>query len=225
MNAMIDPDERKKARVLVLSPHTDDGELGCGGTIAKLIMEECDLYYAAFSICEKSVPKGLPENILETEMTQATRMLGIKASNILIHRYPVREFPKYRQNILENLVTIKQQLDPDLVLLPSGHDIHQDHATIFQEGIRAFKHTNIAGYELPWNNLSFHATLFVCLEEQYISKKVAAIQKYKSQQKKPYTNEEFIKSLARIRGGQLGTSYAEAFEVTRWIVTPKNQIL
>ena len=52
-------------RVLVLAPHTDDGEFGCGGTIAKFIEEKTEVYYVAFSTAEKSVPKELPKNILE----------------------------------------------------------------------------------------------------------------------------------------------------------------
>ena len=50
--------------VLILAPHTDDGELGCGGTIAKLIEEGSEVYYAAFSVCETSVPEGYTINIL-----------------------------------------------------------------------------------------------------------------------------------------------------------------
>ncbi len=46
-----------KQKILVLAPHTDDGELGCGGTIVRLIDEGQDVYYVAFSICEESVPE------------------------------------------------------------------------------------------------------------------------------------------------------------------------
>ncbi len=53
--------------VLVLSPHTDDGEFGCGGTIAKMVEQGKKVYYVAFSTADESAPKGFPKNILEIE--------------------------------------------------------------------------------------------------------------------------------------------------------------
>ena len=145
-----------KKRVLVLAPHTDDGEFGCGGTIAKLIAQNAEVFYAAFSVCELSIPSHLPKNILETEVKNATRVLGIKNHNLKIFRYGVRKFEAFRQKILDELIFLRNEIEPDLVFMPSPHDIHQDHSTIVIEGIRAFKQVSILGYELPWNNLTFN---------------------------------------------------------------------
>ena len=82
----------KIKKVLILAPHTDDGEFGCGGTIAKLIEEGCEVYYMAFSVCEQSVPYGFKEDELERELMNATRELGIPESNVIIKRYEVRRF-------------------------------------------------------------------------------------------------------------------------------------
>ena len=87
-------------KILVLAPHTDDGELGCGGTISRFNREGATIYYVAFSICEESVPKGYPKNALEFEVAEATKILGIKEENLIIKYYPVRKFDSYRQNIL-----------------------------------------------------------------------------------------------------------------------------
>ena len=73
--------------ILILAPHTDDGELGCGATISKYIDEGKKVYYVAFSICEESVPEGYPENILETEVKKATKVLGIKQENLFIYKF------------------------------------------------------------------------------------------------------------------------------------------
>ena len=62
-------------RILVLAPHTDDGEFGCGGSIAKFINEGRQVYYVAFSTAEKSVPAGMPKDILKVEVKEATRLL------------------------------------------------------------------------------------------------------------------------------------------------------
>ena len=75
--------------VLVLAPHTDDGEFGCGGTISKLISEGKEVHYVAFSSCEKSVPKQFPKDILITEVKAATKKLGIREENLSILKYDV----------------------------------------------------------------------------------------------------------------------------------------
>ncbi|MEO7988838.1 MAG: PIG-L deacetylase family protein [Chryseolinea sp.] len=210
-------DITKFRNVLVLAPHTDDGELGAGGTIAKLIESQATVYYAAFSTAEKSVPDGFPKDILKTEVKNATFKLGIDSSNLLIYNYEVRKLNYVRQEILEKLIDLRKQIDPDLVLLPSLNDIHQDHSTVAQEGLRAFKQKTILGYELIWNNLTFSTSCFVKLDASHIEKKCQALKEYKSQQHRDYISEEFVRSLAKTRGVQIGSDYAEAFEVIRLI--------
>ncbi len=208
----------KFKNVFVLAPHTDDGELGAGGTIAKLIENGANVYYFAFSTAEESVPDGLPKDILKTEVVNATAKLGIKRENVIIYCYQVRKLNYARQDILEDLIKYKRKIVPDLVLMPSLHDIHQDHATIAQEGLRAFKNCTILGYELIWNNLTFNTTSFIKLDKKHIQHKCNALKEYKSQDGRAYMSEDFIFSLAKTRGVQIGTEYAESFEVLRWII-------
>ena len=195
----------KFKNVFVLAPHTDDGELGAGATIAKLIEEGANVYYFAFSTAEKSVPEGYPKDILKSE-------------NVIIYNYEVRKLNYARQEILEDLIKFRKNIFPDLVFMPSLKDIHQDHSTIAQEGLRAFKNTTILGYELIWNNLSFDTTSFVKLDKNHIQNKCDALKEYKSQGERDYMSEEFIFSLAQTRGVQIGTKYAESFEVIRWVI-------
>ena len=119
---------------------------------------------------------------------------------------------------MENLISHRKQLQPDLVLMPSLNDIHQDHSTIAEEGLRAFKNTTILGYELIWNNLTFNTTSFVKLDKKYIQAKCDALKEYKSQGERDYMSEDFIFSLAKTRGIQIGCKYAESFEVIRWVM-------
>ena len=201
--------------VLVLAPHTDDGELGLGGTINKLITEGKRVTYVAFSTAEESVPPGFPKDILKTEVRNATAKLGIKSENLIIYSYQVRKLNYVRQEILEELIKIRKREKYDLVFIPSLHDIHQDHTTIAQEGVRAFMNTTILGSELIWNNLSFDTQCFVRLQEDDIKAKIMALKEYHSQGKRDYLSDEFIYSLAKTRGVQVGSEYAEAFEVIR----------
>ena len=204
-------------RILVLAPHTDDGEFGCGGSIAKFIEEGAEIYYAAFSLCEESVPDGWPKDILEKELKRAIEVWGISNSNLLIYGYPVRRFAGHRQEILEDLVGLQRKLKPTVVFMPSFNDLHQDHHIIAQEGIRAFKKTTILAYEMPWNNLNFNTQCFIKIEYQDLKKKIQALSFYETQQHKAYMKPKFIESWAITRGVQCGAEYAEAFENIRRI--------
>jgi len=211
----------KTQKVLVLSPHTDDGEMGCGGTIARFIEEGKDVYYAALSVCEDSMPKNLPKDTLEKEVKKATNVLGIPKKNLFVYKHKVRSFPSIRQDILDNFIELREKIKPDLVFIPSLNDAHQDHEVVAKEALRAFKTTaSILCYEQPWNHLNFSTLAFIALEEKHIKKKWDALGCYQSQisQKRPYFTEEFIEGLARVRGTQISSEYAEAFEVLRWIL-------
>lgn len=208
----------KKKRIIVLAPHTDDGEFGCGGTIAKLIEEGHDVYYAAFSACQQSVLPQFPSDILITEVKEATNILGIKRENLILFDYDVRTFGYNRQSILDDLIKLRSDIQPDLIFMPERNDIHQDHKTIAEEGLRAFKFSSILSYELPWNNLTFTTSSFIHLSEPQIKTKIEALRAYQSQAHRPYSDEDFLRSLARTRGVQIGTRYAEAFDIVRWII-------
>lgn len=207
--------ENKK--ILVLAPHTDDGELGCGGLISKAVRQGAVVFYAAFSTADESVPPMFPSNQLEIEVKRATVIIGVKPENLFIYKHAVRKLNFVRQEILEDMIKLSLQINPDIVILPSRNDIHQDHSTVTAEGIRAFKNCSILGYELIWNNLSFATDYFCVLNEKDIEKKVEALAAYKTQEGKNYMSPDFIRSMAVVRGTQINSSYAEAFEVIRWI--------
>lgn len=205
-------------RILIMAPHTDDGEFGCGGSIARFIEEEKTIFYAAFSSAEVSVPPEFPSDSLVKEVKRAINVIGIKEENLIILDFEVRKFPEQRQEILDMMLKLKEDIKPDTIFLPSPNDTHQDHRTVYEEGFRAFKDTTMFGYELPWNNLSFNTEAFVLLREEHIDKKIVAISEYTSQKDRLYSKPDFIKGLAKTRGVQIGTNFAEAFEVVRFVL-------
>jgi N-acetylglucosamine malate deacetylase 1 len=209
---------RNPERVVVLGAHPDDAELGCGATLARLVEEGVEVYSTAFSWCEESVPEGFPRDILRSEMMNSARVLGVPEANLITFGFPVRKFPQYRQEILEEMVRMRKDIRPDLVLLPSNQDLHQDHATITAEGWRAFKSVSMLGYEVPWNNLNFTTHLFSVVQMSHVEKKIAALAEYRSQHFRSYSKASFIRSLAEVRGTQIDQPLAEAFEVIRWIM-------
>jgi LmbE family N-acetylglucosaminyl deacetylase len=204
-------------RVLVLAPHTDDGEFGCGGTMARLVDEGSEVRYVAFSIATRSLPDGFAPDTLAREVREATAELGIPAANLTVHDFDVRTFPDHRQEILEVLIGIWNDWEPDLVFQPSLHDIHQDHQTIAAEGLRAFKRTTILGYEIPWNNFDFSYQAYFALAVGHLERKVAALAKYASQQHRRYANPEYVWNVARTHGINVNREYAEVFQVYRVI--------
>jgi LmbE family N-acetylglucosaminyl deacetylase len=204
-------------RALVLAPHTDDGEFGCGGTMARLVEEGTDVRYVAFSIATRSLPEGFAPDTLAREVAEATAELGIPAGNLTVHDFDVRTFPDHRQEILELLIELWNEWEPDLVFQPSLHDIHQDHQTVAAEGLRAFKRTTILGYEIPWNNLDFAYQAYFALEQRHVERKAEALTKYASQQHRRYANPEYIWNLARTHGINVNRDYAEVFQVYRLI--------
>ena len=205
--------------IMVLAPHTDDGEFGCGGTIAKYVAEGARVVYAAFSAAEQSVLPHLPRDILRTAVRLATAALGVRDEDFLVFDFEVRRFSEFRQRILDRMISLNREYTPDIVFLPSANDTHQDHQTIAVEGFRAFKRTTMLGYEVPWNNLDFRTSCFVEIDEAYLDLKIAAVGMYQSQRHRSYASAEFIRSLALTRGVQIGKRYAETFEVVRWVIS------
>lgn len=193
----------------MLAPHTDDGELGCGGTIAKLARQGHEVHYHAFSVPE-------PVTALRLEVKAATKILGVR--QLHVYDFPARYFDEQRQRILELLVEINGQLRPDLVLMPSRGDVHQDHATVAREALRAFKGTTLLGYELPWNCFAFNRQGYVTLEPPDVEAKLKALACYESQGKRPYTTPSYTLSVLLTRGVEASAEHAEAFEIERMIL-------
>ncbi|GAB4335099.1 MAG: PIG-L family deacetylase [Calditrichia bacterium] len=208
-------------RVLILSPHTDDAELGCGGTLSKFIEEGKNILWVVFSTAEESLPAGMPKNMLQEEFLCVTKKLGLKKDQYIINNFRVRRLHEKRQEILEMLIQIRSKFKPDLIIGPSLNDFHQDHAIVAREMIRAFKmSSSIICYELPWNHITFTNQLFFRLDKSHIEKKNELLKCYHSQliKSRSYFSEDFITGLARTRGTQINCDYAEAFEVIRWII-------
>jgi N-acetylglucosamine malate deacetylase 1 len=209
----------KNKRILVLAPHTDDAEFGCGATMAKFSEEKYEIFCIAFSAAEESIPPDLPKDINRISMLKSMDSLCIQSSNIHILNYPVRHFPEQRQEILEELVKFNKEINPEIVFLPSTFDTHQDHQVVSHEGFRAFKRSSILGYELPWNNITFTTNCFIQISENHLEKKQNSLEFYISQLNRSYVNKSFIESWAITRGGQIGFQYAEAFEIIRMVIS------
>jgi len=208
-------------RILVISPHTDDGELGCGATIVKYAEQDKEVHYLALSACENTIPEGFPKDCLVKECYEATSILGIPRSNVKICHFENKRFPRQSFEIFEALEETRMDISPDMVFIPSRQDIHQDHHTVAEEATRAFRRKNtVVAYEEPWNNITITTTAFSPIERRHLDRKLKALDCYVSQafQKRGYFDEGYIESLAKTRGVQINSKYAEAFEIVRLIM-------
>ena len=201
-------------RVLVLSPHPDDADFGAGGYIHRLLEQNVQVTWVVFSSCDESLPMGFETG---SALKEFEEMAQHHTLNAAVLDFPVRNFPQYRQEILEALIGFKNVCNPDLVLCPCLGDLHQDHSTIAQEAFRAFKNISVLGYEVFWNNTCFSPNYFVSLSKQEVDAKWDMCSHYKSQLFKGKIHKEIVCSLAAVRGSMVGSNYAEAFEVIRMV--------
>ena len=204
VSSEINKDERKKA--LVLSPHTDDAELGCGGTIAKLIEEGWAVHVIYFSAVKTRFPQ------LVSEAENSAKILGMSYE---ILDFNTRYFPRDRQEILQVLHDYSRKESYNLVFTPTTTDIHQDHGVVTTEAKRIFRKCTLLGYELPWNNLDISLNCFIPLEKRHVKKKIHALECYNTQKKHPYFDKKFLESVVKMRGVQLSTPFAEGFETIK----------
>lgn len=210
----------KVERLLVLSPHTHDGEFSAGGTIARFIEAGTQVFYVAFCTFENSIEESDKEKeVLKNECIMAAKELGIPKDHVMLLDFPFRLFPRYRQEILDTMITFSREIKPNLVLCPSSYDTNQDQQVICEETVRAFKKTSsIWGMDQPWSNMSSRTDIFVELTAQQVDKKVKALMECKSQSFKDNFSEDYIKAAVFTRGMTIGVKYAEAFECVRLLV-------
>lgn len=201
-------------RILLVSAHPDDTEMGAGGTIARLKRENsnCKIWHIFFCPCLEDLKNiGCIE-----EHSEAMIILGIeKDININMPRSGYLE--SHMQEVRDILWKLKNEFHPDLVLCPSLCDFHQDHNAVTKccETIFRFEST-ILGYEIPRSTKpDFVPNLYIMLSRDDICTKLKAIEQYKHQfETRPETfNLDKLKAHLIMRGMQANTLWAEAFEV------------
>lgn len=188
---------------LFISPHTDDAELCCGGTINKLVrggvrvlIHNCGFATGAYTY----------------EPHRAAEVLGASSFG---SQFPVREYHTMRQEILESFRKLNTMYIPDFVFTTCHKDTHQDHQTVAAEVFRAFKHGTIISWETPWNNLDFSPNFYCEISDEDLEKKLEAIRQYETQSHRYYFDEDYIRGWSRMRGGQVNKRHAEAYKIVR----------
>ncbi len=220
-----------KKKILILSPHADDEILGCGGFISKYSNQNYHINVLILTNASKGAPELYSvEEIkkIRDEAKQANDFIGTK--KLYFENFPALNLINYPIYKITNIINkYIQNINPEIILIPSGNDIHDDHKIIFKAAkvsTRPNKKSNlkkILSYEVlsetEWNENeeSFNPNYYVRLNKFDINKKVKAFLKYKSQVKKfPHPrSKEAIVNLSKVRGSQVFMRYAEAFKVEK----------
>ena len=197
--------------ILFLGGHPDDESLGCGGTLAR----SNDTKIGFCFTCQSAFKDMLPE------MINAWNILGLNYLFDWDQNFKHRELN--RQAVLDTMIKLRNEFKPDIVFTHSSFDKHNDHQVIHQETVRAFKHSTILGYCLPWNDvMGSDYRYYKTIPSSATKQKFAALKEYKSQEHRTYFDLEYQRSLLLVNGQQCNSLYAEKFEVIRYVDTTDN---
>lgn len=200
--------------IFAIAPHLDDVELGAGATLHYLNGNPTNrIFYIGLSL-----PPMVDGTVLMDEFHNSTNILKIDPSRIILRNFNPRDLFGARGEILQLFYDLNQKHKPDLVFIPNSKDIHQSHEVVYAEARRAFKFTTMLGYELPWNSMEFDMDVFITVRQEDIEAKVAAVNAYKTQSNRIFFSNDIVGDLARVRGKQVGQSFAECFELIRAII-------
>jgi LmbE family N-acetylglucosaminyl deacetylase len=197
-------------RVLCIGAHPDDIELGCGALIAH-IRDQSEVMCVTLSDNQKN---PLLKNLV-AEHYRSMAVLGVPEKNVILGPFETRRFPEFRQEILEYLIQLNRSFKPEIVLVHTKADIHQDHGTLTDEALRAFRGTTVLGYDVLRSSYGFFPNFLVEVTEQDVECKIAALREYKTYENKYYFDPN-VQRATMVRHGALAERpYAEGFDILR----------
>lgn len=196
--------------VCCIGAHPDDIELGCGALIADIV-DQTRVVCVTLSDNQKN---PLLKNLVK-EHQDSMSILGVQPDNIILHDFTTRRFQSVRQEILEVMLDLKKKYHPEVVLVHTSKDIHQDHLTVTEEALRAFRGTTLLGFDVLRSSYGFFPHFLVEVSEEGVQKKVDALKAYKTYSDKYYFDENIIYSTAIRHGALAERPFAEGFDILR----------
>lgn len=198
-------------RILAIGAHPDDLELGCGGTVAKLI----DSGHEVHALVLTNGERGGDSSRRPHEAFRGGRFLGATAVEVL--DFDDARLGDHQLELAQAIEDRIRRIDPDIIFTHSSNDQHQDHQSVHQATLRAARqHPDILCYESPSATPDFRPSVFVDIES-YVDVKVAAVASHRDQVGKPYMTAERVSGLAVYRGSQAKVRHAEGYEPIRLV--------
>ena len=196
-------------QVAAIGAHPDDIEIGAGASIAVHCNRGDDVRFIILT----NGGKVAAQSQRRAEAERAAEILNVDDVHFL--DYEDTEVP-YNQETVDELEAKLTAVDPDRVYIHAEEDTHQDHRRAAKASITASRNVNqVLAFEAPSTRSSFAPQYYNSVPEDVIEGKIEAIRSHESQQEKKYLEAEAMKGLARFRGRQANSTYAEAFQVIR----------
>lgn len=195
--------------IVAIGAHPDDIEIGAGGSIA---LHRARGDTVRFMILTRGSKLSSPAQ-RESEAREAATLLDVE--NIQFMDYEDTEVP-YDSQIIERIDNYLNDVNADRIYIHTEEDTHQDHRHASLASIAAGRNTEeVLAFESPSTRSSFNPQYYNAISEKFLERKIASIRSHESQSEKKYLEAEAMKGLARFRGRQANTRYAEAFQVIR----------
>lgn len=197
-------------KILFVGAHPDDIEIGCGALLAN-ISRSTEVLCVTVSDNQKD-----PEmRNLVAEHYRSMGILGVPEDRVVLKDFETRNFPRDRQNILEFLYDLGRSFDPDIVFVHSQSDIHQDHAVVTTEALRAFRGISVLGFDVLRSSYGFFPHFLVEVTEKDTQLKLKALAEYETYQSKYYFSPQIIRSTLIRHGALAERPFAEGFDILR----------
>lgn len=196
-------------QILAVGAHPDDVETGCSGTLHLMQSRGDKINYLAFSMCEDGQAQ------IVGEYQKATKAWD----NAWNMRLPNRMLPDHVEEIRDRLEKLKRELKPQIIFCPTTADLHQDHATASLTCRQVFRFSTVLGYETYKSGTEFVPRVFYELEDADVEFKRRIVSIYKTQRQR--FDPEAIIALARYRGQNINSMWAEGFECIRMVNRPQ----
>lgn len=196
-------------KVVAIGAHPDDVEIGAGGSAALHRARDHEVHFVLLSSGEALSDAGQREQ----EARRAADILDVDRIHVL--DYVDTEIP-YDGDIVKRLDDLLTTVGADRVYVHAEMDTHQDHRRAALASIAASRNVDeVLSFESPSTRSSFTPQYYRPLPEDVLEQKIASIQAHESQCEKDYLESEAMRGLARFRGRQANSRYAEAFQVIR----------
>lgn len=197
-------------KILFVGAHPDDIEIGCGALLAN-ISRSTEVLCATVSDNQKNPAL----RNLVAEHYRSMGILGVPEDRVVLKDFETRNFPRDRQNILEFLYDLGRSFDPDIVFVHSQSDIHQDHAVVTTEALRAFRGISVLGFDVLRSSYGFFPHFLVEVTEKDTQLKLKALAEYETYQSKYYFSPQIIRSTLIRHGALAERPFAEGFDILR----------
>jgi N-acetylglucosamine malate deacetylase 1 len=197
-------------RVLFLGAHPDDIELGCGALVHQ-IASQTEILCVTLSDNQKNPDLKKVKN----EHFESMKVLGVPQEKIMLGPFSTRVFPDSRQDILEYFLKLRKDFRPDLIFTHSKQDVHQDHNTMTDEALRAFRGITVLGFDVVRSSYGFFPSFLVEVTEENVNKKIEALSEYETYKDRYYFNSELTRSIMVRHGALAERPFAEGFDILR----------